>query len=76
MPDDLSIVGFDDDSVSAYVDPPLTTVALPLRRLGNLAAKMLQEIINTPEIGHARIRLKHRLVVRASVSATRGDVQA
>jgi len=41
VPEDISVVGFDDVYSSAYQNPPLTTVRQPLRRMGKLAAETL-----------------------------------
>ena len=41
IPDDIALVGFDNDDSSQYRNPPLTTVALPLAAMGQLAAELL-----------------------------------
>lgn len=41
IPGDMSIVGFDDDYLSRYLNPPLTTVALPAAGMGSAAASLL-----------------------------------
>ena len=41
VPEDISVVGFDDVYSAAYQNPPLTTVRQPLRRMGTLAAETL-----------------------------------
>lgn len=43
IPDDLSIVGFDDMDIAAYMTPPLTTVRVDAYRIGRLAAQILIE---------------------------------
>ena len=45
VPRDLSIVGYDDIEVARYVTPPLTTVAQPRLRLGNLATQVLLDLL-------------------------------
>ena len=45
VPDDVSIVGFDDIPLAAYFDPPLTTVRLPAFELGQAAGRALLERI-------------------------------
>lgn len=64
VPDDLSIVGFDDVPRAATWDPPLTTIRQPLVDKGRAAADLLLELI----AGHPprRIELPIELVVRAS----------
>lgn len=41
VPDDLAIAGFDDFAFSSYIEPPLTTVAIPGYQMGQLAAEMV-----------------------------------
>ena len=67
VPDDLSVVGFDDIDLSAHVDPPLTTVHQPIRQKGAAAVRLLLDAIEQPSTtppGH--LRLETRLIVRAS----------
>lgn len=67
VPEDLSVVGFDDSPWDDLVDPPLTTVATPARDIGVVAAELLLE--NTDKgasiLGVER-RLPTRLVIRQS----------
>jgi DNA-binding LacI/PurR family transcriptional regulator len=69
VPQDLSIVGFDDSPWDDLVDPPLTTVATPAREIGVMAAELLLESTEkgTPIVGVER-RLPTRLVIRRSSS--------
>lgn len=46
VPDDLSVVGFDDIPVSSYFDPPLTTVEIPKYHIGAVAMEMLMNLIS------------------------------
>ena len=46
IPQDLSIVGFDDTDMSAHLDPPLTTVRVPSRRMGEEIAKYIISYMN------------------------------
>jgi LacI family transcriptional regulator len=41
VPDDVSIVSFDDDEIAAYLRPGLTTIALPHEAMGRLAVELL-----------------------------------
>jgi alanine racemase len=66
VPDELSIVGFDDIPLAALVHPALTTVAQPLNLKGSLAAKMLVDTINR-KIDPVHHLLPTSLVVRDSV---------
>jgi LacI family transcriptional regulator len=46
VPGDISVIGFDDIAMAAYTNPPLTTVAQPKYRMGQLSVKKLFEMIN------------------------------
>jgi len=49
VPEDVSVVGFDDIQTAAYHNPRLTTVRQPLREMGRIAARVLLDRINAPE---------------------------
>jgi len=66
IPEDLSIVGFDDIPIASLVSPPLTTVSQPLRRKGRLAADLLVKSIES-KLEPSHHVLPTRLVIRASV---------
>ncbi len=65
VPDELSVVGFDDLPISKHVTPKLTTVRQPLREMGNVAAKLLlgQLRLGQPPVS---VQLPTELVLRAS----------
>jgi LacI family transcriptional regulator len=69
VPQDLSIVGFDNIPESVLCSPPLTTVDQPIRTMGHRAIEMLVRLIRgeTPQETH--ITLATKLVVRQSTSA-------
>lgn len=46
IPEDIGVVGFNDQSIARYVNPSLTTVRIPIQQMGHKAAKMLLRIIN------------------------------
>lgn len=68
LPDDLSIIGFDDIPQASHVHPPLTTVRQPLRDMGRRAALLLLHSIAHPEAEIERIELPTELIVRNSCS--------
>lgn len=71
MPDELSIVGFDDDYISEYSTPRLTTFRQDTESVANLAAELLlQHIIGIP-VPNNMIHLPARFVERDSVSPNR-----
>ncbi len=67
VPDDVSVVGFDDIPLAAYFDPPLTTVRLPAYELGQAAGRALLERIADRAIPD-RTLLPTELIVRASTA--------
>lgn len=68
VPDDLSIVGFDDIELAAYTSPPLTTVAQPKDRIGALAVDMLLERVSQRRHEARKVVLQPELRVRASTA--------
>jgi len=67
VPDDVSIVGFDDVDIAAYYDPPLTTVRLPRDEIGRTGMKELLALLDGKRKRTGRrIVLPHLLVVRQS----------
>lgn len=73
VPDDLSVVGFDDLSIARYVTPPLTTVRQPHREMAAGAVRMVLSMSrgDQPE-EPTRVELATNLVVRSSTRAYRG----
>jgi LacI family transcriptional regulator, repressor for deo operon, udp, cdd, tsx, nupC, and nupG len=68
VPDDLSVVGFDDIRFAQCVDPPLTTIAQPMREIGEGTVRLLLEILNGGQIAPVSVTLPHTLQVRASTA--------
>jgi LacI family transcriptional regulator len=66
LPDDLSIVGFDDIPQAATVHPALTTVRQPLEQMGRVATQMLLRLIDDTSAPADRIELPTELIVRDS----------
>lgn len=66
IPDDLSIVGYDDLSVGQWVGPQLTTVRQPLREMATTAAHMVFSLARGQRPPNERIDLATELVVRES----------
>ena len=65
IPQDLSVVGVDDLSLTRFVEPPLTTISQPIRQMGEMAVQMVLELIAGAESVDTRV-LPVRLVVRRS----------
>ncbi|HPO90256.1 MAG TPA: LacI family DNA-binding transcriptional regulator [Victivallales bacterium] len=67
IPDEISVIGFDDRAFAKLASPPLTTLAQPNAAIGELAAKILNEKINNKrEIHKKLILLPMKLVIRKS----------
>ena len=72
VPEDVSVVGFDDIQAAAYLTPRLTTVRQPLRQMGEMAARqLLMRISNGKEKAPYLISLAPELVVRESTGPAR-----
>jgi DNA-binding LacI/PurR family transcriptional regulator len=69
IPEDLSVVGFDDLPMSAWAAPPLTTVAQPLAEMAATAAQMVLQL--SPDSAGNRVELATSLVVRSSTAPPR-----
>lgn len=68
LPQDLSVVGFDDIHMAGLAEPQLTTVEQPKVDLGRQAGTMLLERIATPALPYRRTMLPTRLFVRSSTA--------
>src|SRR5690606_2693801 len=66
IPDDLSIVGFDDIQSASFVSPGLTTIRQYISKKGELAAKLvMQDILNNTQTKESKI-VKSKLIIRGS----------
>jgi DNA-binding LacI/PurR family transcriptional regulator len=77
VPQDISVVGFDDVPLAVFSDPQLTTIRQPLQRMGQIAAKTLIDQIERKAEFQPEIIIEPELIVRASTgpvqrSLTRG----
>jgi LacI family transcriptional regulator, repressor for deo operon, udp, cdd, tsx, nupC, and nupG len=68
VPEELSVVGFDDMRFARYMNPPLTTVAQPMREIGEGTVRMLLQILSDDSVVPRSVTLPHRLVTRASTA--------
>ena len=76
VPEDVSVVGFDDIEFASLSSPQLTTVSLPRTELGRRAVEALIETIGHPERRGVEIEIPTRLVVRGSTTTARAPVYA
>ncbi|PGY06783.1 LacI family DNA-binding transcriptional regulator [Bacillus sp. AFS031507] len=66
VPEDLSVVGFDDIKFSSIFEPALTTIAQPTFEMGEKAMELLLKLINNDELEKNQFILDDQLVVRDS----------
>lgn len=75
VPDDISVVGFDNIKVAAYIDPPLTTVDQPAYDMGRCAVDVLVAMIQGEELPRNREVLPFRLIERQSSGPCRSNTK-
>jgi LacI family transcriptional regulator len=68
VPDDVSIVGFDDLEEARWAIPPLTTVRQPLAEMAGMGTRMLLSLIDGEELDTLRVELSTSLVTRSSTA--------
>jgi LacI family transcriptional regulator, repressor for deo operon, udp, cdd, tsx, nupC, and nupG len=71
VPDELSVVGFDDIRFARYTDPPLTTIAQPMRAIGEGTVRLLLQILAGDGWQPESVTLPHTLAVRSSTAPPR-----
>ncbi|MGI2296259.1 LacI family DNA-binding transcriptional regulator [Paenibacillus sp. GXUN7292] len=64
IPDQLSVIGFDNTILATIVDPPLTTIAQPIREMGSKVIELLVHQISGEKLNKQRVILLPELVVR------------
>jgi LacI family transcriptional regulator len=69
IPDEISVIGFDDIPLAALVTPALTTVRQPLVEMGRVATTMLLCLIDQEPLDSMRIELATTLIIRESCAA-------
>ncbi|HEX7561016.1 MAG TPA: LacI family DNA-binding transcriptional regulator [Candidatus Humimicrobiaceae bacterium] len=69
VPDDISIMGFNDEMICAFSDPPLTTVKQPKKLMGETAANLLIDIIERKKIENKNIILDTEIVKRETTAS-------
>jgi DNA-binding LacI/PurR family transcriptional regulator len=74
VPDDVSLVGFDDLFIASYTQPPLTTIRQPMRQMGHTAMEILLKLFSDPN-GKTNIKLEGELIVRESTAPPKACVE-
>lgn len=75
VPDDLSVVGFDNTILATITDPPLTTIAQPMSLMGSTIVDLLVQEIKGEATNKQRIILVPELVLRGSTKEPRQVAQ-
>jgi LacI family transcriptional regulator len=71
VPDQMSVIGFDDVTYTAQMSPPLTTIHQPLVEIGKMAVSMLLRLIASQKAEPNHVELSTSLVVRKSTGPPR-----
>ncbi|PWB74384.1 MAG: LacI family transcriptional regulator [Anaerolineales bacterium] len=74
VPDDVSVVGFDDIPFARYVSPPLTTIHAPIEEVGREAVSQLMRLINGQQ-PEALTLMRTELVLRESCGCESGEIK-
>ena len=69
IPQDVSVVGYDDEEVARHLNPPLTTLVLPHRAMGRWAVDKALSMVGTATARHHLVKLECPLIERHSVAA-------
>lgn len=69
VPEDISVIGYDNIAQAAISNPPLTTVAYPKFEMGSWVAQRLFEHIDNPETAHTEHTIRTELIIRESTAA-------
>ena len=73
VPEDVSVTGFDDLFFAANLQPPLTTVRQPMRRMGEMAMENLFRLMSGEESA-AQVKVEAELIVRGSTAKVNARV--
>jgi LacI family transcriptional regulator len=75
VPEDVSVVGFDDLPQACWSSPPLTTVRQPLAEMGMLGVRTVLRLLNGEHLESAKVELATEVVVRESTAPPHTGVQ-
>ncbi|MDO5602522.1 MAG: LacI family DNA-binding transcriptional regulator [Oscillospiraceae bacterium] len=68
VPSDISVIGFDNLSITAYSTPPVTTVNQPRYEMGRFAAQKICRVLAGEEIDDPHLQLEHSIIRRDSTA--------
>lgn len=67
IPEDVSVIGFDNRDIAQFIRPPLTTLHLPLFEMGAMAVEMIHDIAGGLKSSHDQLKVECPIVERESV---------
>lgn len=70
IPDDVSVVGYDDREIAQHLHPPLTTVLLPHHEMGTVAVELLIELLSASGKSAPQLKVECMLIERKSTGRT------
>jgi DNA-binding LacI/PurR family transcriptional regulator len=73
VPEDLSLVSYDDDPIGAYLEPPITAIGMPLAALGAAAVDCMLTRLQDGTCEDVMLEAEPRLVLRASTAQPRSN---
>jgi DNA-binding LacI/PurR family transcriptional regulator len=74
IPEEVSVIGFDNMPLCTIIEPSLTTIGQPMKKIGQIAAGLLIEKINNPKMDNRQILLDGSLIVRRSTDKTKPSI--
>jgi DNA-binding LacI/PurR family transcriptional regulator len=66
VPEDISVIGYDDIPEAEFSDPPLTTIRQPMKEIGQAATRLLIQMIENRETTPTQVLFDTELIVRSS----------
>jgi len=66
IPEDISVIGYDNIQMSQFMEPELTTVSQPIYEMGKRSCELLINVINGITFDQKQIYLKPNLIVRGT----------
>jgi LacI family transcriptional regulator len=72
IPDDISVVGYDDINFASFIHPSLTTISQPVRSIGMESAQLILKRLSNPHGISQRINMTPKIIIRHSSTKPRG----
>jgi len=70
VPEDVSVIGFDDLLIASYIEPALTTIRQPKEQMGRLATEIVLKFLGRTD-GESNVKVAGELIIRNSTAAPR-----